>query len=101
MYRFVELLPDTDGLVMRTCHHKIAVMADGQRPYLAVMAVEFLYVLKLSLKVTSLDEGKASHKYPHLVTVPVLQHFVFAYSPEVVGLLLEQNLHDVLFVGKY
>jgi hypothetical protein len=43
----VELLPDTDGFVVRACHNKVAEAADCERPDLAVMAFQLLDVLKL------------------------------------------------------
>ena len=46
-YGFIELLPDTNGLVVRAGHDELAGIADSQRPYLSVVSIEFLNVLEL------------------------------------------------------
>ena len=46
-YRLIELLPDTDRLVMRPSDNELAVVADGESPNLAVVTLQLLDVLKL------------------------------------------------------
>ena len=46
-YRFIQFLPDTDGLVMRTGHDELAGIANSQRPDLSVVPIEFLDVFEL------------------------------------------------------
>lgn len=36
----------------------------------------------------------------NLVSIPIFQHFVFSYSPEVVTVFLEKHLHNTFFVSK-
>jgi hypothetical protein len=47
-YRFVELLPYSNGLVMRPCHDEIGEIADSECPDFAVVALKLLDVLKLN-----------------------------------------------------
>ena len=44
---FVELLPDTDRLVVRAGDDELAVVAHSERPHFAVVAFQFLDVLEL------------------------------------------------------
>ena len=69
---------------------ELAMVADGKRPYLAVVALELLNEFEL-------------------VAVPVLEHLVFAYGPEVMRRLplaltrvvtLEGDLHNALVMGE-
>lgn len=46
-YRLIELLPDTDRLVVRAGDNELAVMADGESPNLAVVTFQLLDVLEL------------------------------------------------------
>ena len=48
--RLVELFPDTDRLVVRACDDELAGVADGEGPYLAVVPLKLLDVLKLLCK---------------------------------------------------
>ena len=45
--RLVELLPDADQLVVRAGDDELAVVADGERPDFAVVALQLLDVLEL------------------------------------------------------
>ena len=45
--RFVELFPDSNGLVMRACYDEVAKAAGGERPDFALVALQLLNVLKL------------------------------------------------------
>jgi hypothetical protein len=82
---------------MGSCDDEVAAVAQRQSPNFPMMAVEFLNVLKLHDGLAHLREG-ISRSY--LVSVPILQHFVLSYSPEIVGVVLERYLHNALVVGK-
>ena len=47
-YRFIELLPYSNGLVVRPCHDEIGKIADSECPNFAVMTLKLLDVLKLN-----------------------------------------------------
>jgi hypothetical protein len=70
-YRFVELLPYSNGLVVRPCHDEIGEIADSECPNFAVVALKLLDVLKLNQFGISLTE-LLSLFCTCLITIPIL-----------------------------
>ena len=71
-YRFVELLPYSNGLVVRPCHNEIGEIADGECPNFAVVALELLDVLKLNRLGISPTGVLPSQFCTCLITIPIL-----------------------------
>lgn len=46
-HRLVKLFPNTDRLVVRACDDELSSVADSEGPYLAVVPLKLLNVLKL------------------------------------------------------
>lgn len=94
---------------MRACHDELSGVADGEGPHLPVVSLQLLDVLKLShADVSTIDAGEQPFTY--LVAVPVLQHAILAYGPEVVTRLrvelsdvvaFERDLHNAVVVREY
>lgn len=73
-YRFIQLLPDADGLVVRAGDHELSVVAYGERPDLAMMALQLLNVYKLPSRTVSFPQpcSEEHNTMTRLVSIPVL-----------------------------
>ena len=71
-YRFVELLPYSNGLVVRPCHDEIGEIADSECPNFAVVALKLLDILKLNHLGISPTGVLLSLFCTYLITIPIL-----------------------------
>lgn len=94
----LQLLPNTDGLVMRPGYDKLPMVADRQSPDFAVVAIELLNVLELHDLFSSERNASEGKAYP--ITIPVLEHLVLPDRPEIMRVLFERNLHDTFLVSE-
>ena len=106
--RLVGLFPDSDRLVVRTGHDKVAAVTDGKSPDLTRVSSELLDALELQRprrgRVIRVSASLAREALPsrntHLVSIPVLEHPIFRNGPEAVRALFERDAHDGLLVSK-
>lgn len=86
---------------MRASDNKFAIIASCEGPNFSVVPVEPLYLLKLKKKeVCQVVVPLKLKLATYLVSIPVLEHLIFAHRPKVMSVSLEGNLHDAIVVGK-
>lgn len=71
-YRFIELLPYSNGLVVRPCNDEIGEIADSECPNFALVALKLLDVLKLNRFGISPMGVLLSLFCIYLITIPIL-----------------------------
>lgn len=76
------------------------MMTDSQCPDFPVVSVKLLNSFELEGRMLQPSGIKVLARYSDLVTVPVLQHLVFANCPEIVRALLKCDLHNTFFVSE-
>ena len=100
-YRFIELLPDSNRLVVRPCHDEIGEIADSECPNFAVMALKLLDVLKLNRFGISLTGVLLSLFCTYLITIPILKKLILSDCPKIMTFLFERHLHHAVVMRKY
>lgn len=85
---------------MRACDNEVTTVAHYEGPNLPMMSLQLLDALELrGAKSKRMAAGYRNRAY--LVAVPIFQHTVLSYRPEVVAILLKGHLHDALVMREY